>query len=109
MKLLIILNIDLRNNQSQQNIFNTLIRLGKNKNWAVFNYEFTKIGSYEISFSDLYQKKVAFAFLLVTSTEKINPFDISTQEICPNIKIIFCEKIKDNKPINFRKKISMKT
>lgn len=102
------LNIKSHDDHNQNNIFNTLIYLDKNKNWTAYNYQFTQAGSYEISFINFNGKKIASAFLLVSSPENKNFIGISEHEIYPNIKIIFCDKIKDNKPINIREKISIK-
>lgn len=104
---IIFLHIDRREKQSAKNIFSTLIRPDKKNNWTGFNYLFNTDGTYEIYFKDFTQKKIASALLLVTEPEKKPQHSLQKVETQPNIKVVFCRSVYNNKPQQFYKTISL--
>ncbi len=91
------------NNNIKQNIFSSPIKF-KSRNWAAYQYNFNQEGTFSISITNDKGEKISTAFLLVENSQN-NFIGINNHETFPNSKIIFCEKVKGNKPVNIIEKI----
>ncbi|MDH7603966.1 MAG: hypothetical protein QHH13_03615 [Melioribacter sp.] len=109
-ELLITENINLLiekiNKNNKQNIFSASIKFNNQKNWAAYEYSFKQEGIYSISLVNNKEEKISTNFLLVENSQN-NFIGINNSEIFPNSKIIFCEKVIGNKPVNIIEKISL--
>jgi len=105
---IIYLHINLREEGSTKNIYSTLLRPSKSQTWLSHNYKFIIEGTYEIHFKDFTHNIIASALLLVTSKEKNILPSTQTLETSPELKVIFCDRVINNKPYRFRQKISFR-
>lgn len=94
-------------NNIKQSIFSSTIKFSNLKNWAAYDYSFNQEGTYSVSLINDKQEIISKAFLLVENSK--NSFiGINDYEVFPNSRIIFCEKVIGNKPINIIDKISLR-
>lgn len=95
------------NNNIKQSIFSSTIKFSNLKNWAAYDYSFNQEGTYSVSLINDKGKNLSTVFLLVEDF-KNNFIGINDYEVFPNSRIIFCEKVIGNKPINIIDKISLR-
>jgi len=93
------------NKNIKQNIFSASIKFSNRKNWAAYEYRFNQEGIYSVSLVNNKGEKISTTFLLIENSQN-NFIGINNSEALPNSKIIFCEKVIKNKPVNIIEKIS---
>jgi hypothetical protein len=103
----VFLFIDRVTESGEQNQFNKMIHVEKDKNWIAQTYKFIKDGKFDIYFSDANQNRLASVSVNIKSAKELKSSTVISSSIYPNAEIILCEKILDGFPINVKRSISL--
>lgn len=90
----------------QYNI-NKILRPDKNKNWLAFNHKIPDEGNYTVTFSDFNRDKIASSNLIIEIPKAPKAAAPQPNYFMPNLKIVFCDRITNSKPVGILEKISM--
>ncbi len=92
----------------KENLFSIPVKFSDGNNWEVYEYHFTKSGLYSFRFFNQNSDQISAVSLLVEKKEDKNLVAISDYELFPELMIIFCKKVVNNKPEGILEKISIK-
>lgn len=89
------------------------ISTNKTDRSLIYTYSFTESGNYSVYFINNSGERLAQGSLTVRITAKPAvekaPKVTEAEKIILNSEIVFCEKVVDNKPVNVKEKVSLKT